>query len=390
MLPWLGGLALLGLITWGLWPKPVVVETGLVARSALTVSVAEEGKTRVRNRYLVASPAAGTMQRVLLKAGAEVIAGETRLTTIEPSDIPLLDPRSQKQAEAVVSMREAARSQAAAMVEARSTALKLAAAERDRVRSVRRDGTLSESDRDRVEGDALVKAAELRAAEFSLQVIDYEIAQARAALERPHAEASGDLIELKAPVSGHVLKVLQESETAVMPGTPILEIGDPQDIEIEAEILSRDAVGIRAGDAVEIDQWGGAEPLKGRVRMVEPAAFTKISALGVEEQRVITLIDLIDPPDTAKSLGDRYRVEVRVAVWHSDDALVVPAGALFRQGNTWKTFIYQNGRAVIKTVEAGRSDGRLTELISGLKVGDKVLMHPPDTISDGSSVVERD
>jgi HlyD family secretion protein len=141
---------------------------------------------------------------------------------------------------------------------------------------------------------------------------------------------------------------------------------------------------------VEIDQWGGAEPLKGRVRMVEPAAFTKISALGVEEQRVITLIDLIDPPDTAKSLGDRYRVEVRVAVWHSDDALVVPAGALFRQGNTWKTFIYQNGRAVIKTVEAGRSDGRLTELISGLKVGDKVLMHPPDTISDGSSVVERD
>ena len=154
---------------------------------------------------------------------------------------------------------------------------------------------------------------------------------------------------MKSPVSGRVLKVMQESETVVTPGTPILEMGDPADIEIEAEILSRDAVTIKPGDSVEIEQWGGEAPLKGRVRRVEPAAFTKISALGVEEQRVIVLSDLVDPPAAAKALGDRFRVEVRVAVWHSDDVLVVPAGALFREGNAWKTFVYQDGRRALTT-----------------------------------------
>ena len=220
--------------------------------------------------------------------------------------------------------------------------------------------------------------------EFSLQVIDYELAQARAVLERPDVSSAGNLVEVKSPVSGRVLKVMQESETVVSPGMQILEIGDPTDIEIEAEILSRDAVAIHPGDSVEIEQWGGENPLKGRVRRIEPAAFTKISALGVEEQRVYVLSDLIDPPEAAKALGDRYRVEVRVAVWHSDDVLAVPAGALFREGNTWKTFVYQDGSARLTTIEAGHSDGRLTEVLSGLKPGDKVLLHPPDTVKDGT------
>ena len=208
-------------------------------------------------------------------------------------------------------------------------------------------------------------------------------------LERPDVSTVGNLVEVKSPVSGRVLKVMQESETIVSPGTAILEIGDPADIEIEAEILSRDAVAIEPGDSVEIVQWGGDLPLKGRVRRVEPAAFTKISALGVEEQRVIVLIDLVDPPEAAKALGDRYRVEVRVAIWHSDDALVVPAGALFREGNLWKTFVLRDGKAVLTAVEAGRSDGRLTQVLSGLQAGDRVLLHPPDTISDGTRVVMR-
>ena len=241
-----------------------------------------------------------------------------------------------------------------------------------------------------MEAEAAIKAAEVRAAEFALQVIDYELAQARAVLERPDISTAGNLVEVKSPVSGRVLKVMQESETVVSPGMAILEIGDPHDIEIEAEILSRDAVSIQPGDSVEIDQWGGDSPLKGRVRRVEPAAFTKISALGVEEQRVIVLSDLIDPPEAARALGDRFRVEVRVAVWHADDVLVVPAGALFREGNAWKTYIYQNGEARLTAVETGHSDGRATEVLSGLKKGDKVLMHPPDTVGDGSSVKERD
>jgi HlyD family secretion protein len=186
-----------------------------------------------------------------------------------------------------------------------------------------------------------------------------------------------------------VLRVMLESESVVSPGMQILEIGDPSDIEIEAEILSRDAVAMRPGDPVEIDQWGGETPLKGRVRRIEPAAFTKISALGVEEQRVIVLCDLIDPPESAHALGDRFRVEVKVAVWHADDVLVAPAGGLFRQGNAWHTFVERNGRARLTKIEAGHSDGRRTQILSGLKAGDKLLLHPPDTVSDGSAVRER-
>jgi HlyD family secretion protein len=385
----LGVLLLATLIGWGLWPKPVIVETGVVARGPLTVHVSEEGKTRIRNRYIIAAPVAGNMRRVLLKPGDPVEPGVTVITTIEPVAAPLLDPRARTQAEAVVAMHEASRQRAAESLHAAQAALKLAESDRDRMRSVKYDGTLSDSDRDRMEAEASIKAAEVRAMEFSLRVIDYELAQARAVLERPADGGVGNLIEVKSPVSGRVLNVMQESETVAAPGMAILEIGDPADLEIEAEILSRDAVAIRTGDQVEIEQWGGEETLKARVRRVEPAAFTKISALGVEEQRVIVLCDLLDPPQAARALGDRFRVEVRVAVWHADDVLAAPAGALFREGNAWKTFIYQNGRARLTAIDAGRSDGRLTQILSGLREGDKVLLHPPDTVGDGTRVVMR-
>lgn len=390
LLPALGVIALISAVTWGLWPKPVLIETGVIVRSPLTVRVSEEGKTRVRNRYVVAAPVAGKMRRVPLKPGDAVEAGKTVLTLIEPVIPPLLDPRARVQAEAVVSMREAARKQTAESLAALKAAHQLAEANRDRMRNVKTAGTLSESDRDRTEAEALVKAAEVRAAEFSLQVIDYELAQARAVLERPDGNHTNNLIEVKSPVSGRVLNVRQESETIVTPGMPILEVGDPADIEIEAEILSRDAVAIRPGDSVEVEQWGGEKPLKARVRRIEPAAFTKISALGVEEQRVIVLSDLVDPPQTAQALGDRYRVEVRVAIWHADDVLVVQSGALFREDNAWKTFVYQNGKASLTAIEAGHSDGRLTEVLSGLRPGEKVLLHPPDVVKDGSDVREKE
>lgn len=389
LLPWALGLGLLSLVVWGLKPKPIEIETGVVARGPLTVRVSEEAKTRIRNRYVVAAPVAGTMRRVPLKPGDAVKAGETLLTTIEPMATPLLDPRSRLQAEAMVSMKEAARKQAAQALEAQHSALKMAEADRDRIRAVQRAGTVSETDRDRAEGDASIKAAEVRASEFALQVLDFEIAQARAALERPATTTTGNLVEVKSPVSGLVLKVMQESETVISPGQAILEVGDPADLEIEAEILSRDAVTIQPGDSVSIEQWGGGAPLNGRVRRVEPAGFTKISALGVEEQRVIVLSDLIAPPAEAKSLGDRYRVEVRVAVWHSDDVPLIPSGALFREGNAWKTYLYQDGAAKLVTIEAGHSDGRLTEILSGLSPGDEVLLHPPDSVKAGSSVRKR-
>lgn len=389
LLPWALGIGILALVVAGLKPKPIEIETGIVARGPLTVRVSEEGKTRIRNRYVVAAPVAGRMRRVPLKPGDEVKAGDTLLTTIEPMVAPLLDPRARVQAEAVVSMKEAARKQAMQTLEAQQAALKMAEADRDRIRAVQRAGTISEADRDRAEGDASIKGSEARATEFALQVLDYELAQARAALERPDASTAGNLVEVKSPVSGRVLKVMQESEMVVTPGLAILEVGDPADLEIEAEILSRDAVTIRPGDAVSVEQWGGAVPLSGRVRRVEPAGFTKISALGVEEQRVIVLCDLVNPPPEAKALGDRYRVEVRVAVWHSDDVPVVPSGALFREGNAWKTFVFRDGKAKLVSIEAGHTDGRTTEILSGLNSGDEVLLHPPDTVKAGSSVRKR-
>jgi HlyD family secretion protein len=271
-------------------------------------------------------------------------------------------------------------------LEVRRSAASLALTDRDRLRGVVVRGSVSESDRDRAEGDASMKSAEVRAAEFALQVAEYEVAQARVVLSRPDPMTAGNLVEIKAPVTGRVLRVMQESEMVVSPGTQILEIGDPADLEIEAEILSRDAVAIRSGDAVEVEQWGGELPLKGRVRRVEPAAFTKISALGVEEQRVIVLSDLIDVPEAAKTLGDRFRVEARVAIWHGEDVLIVPAGAIFREGNVWKTYRFQDGVAKLTAIKAGHSDGRQTEVLAGLQVNDQVLLHPPDTIKDGTRV----
>lgn len=390
LLPWLGVAALAALVVWGLRDKPTEVETGVVARSPLTVSVSEEGKTRIRNRYVVSSPVAGTMRRVPFKAGDKVVADETVLTAVAPSEAPLLDPRTRAEAEAAVAAAEAARQRAAETLEIARSAARLAAADRDRMRAITRKGTLSESDRDRLEAEATMRAADERAAEFALQVAEHELARARAVLDRPVAGAGNPPVEVRSPVSGVILNVMQESETPVTPGMPILEVGDPSDIEIEAEILSRDAVAIRPGDRAMIEQWGGESDLEARVRRVEPAAFTKISALGVEEQRVIVLCDLVDPPEAAQALGDRYRVEVRIATWQSEDVLVVPSGALFRQGNVWKTFLKQGGRAVLTTVEAGHTDGRHTEVLGGLEAGDEVLVHPPDTVADGSEVVVRE
>ena len=390
LLLWGFSIGLIGLVIYGLKAKPIPVETAAVTRGPLTVSVLEEGKTRIRNRYVVAAPVSGNMRRVALKAGDPVKANETVLTVIEPGLAPLLDARSQAQAEARVQGVGAARMQAEQSLEAARTAARFAKAGWDRVKSSAIQGSISITDRDNIEREALMRERELRAAEFALKVADFELAQAKAALlQLTTPAAAGSTVEVRAPVSGRVLKVQQESAMIVAAGTPLLEIGDPADLEIEAEILSRDAVAIRAGAEVQVEQWGGDAPLKARVRRIEPAAFTKVSALGVEEQRVIVLCDLDSPPESARVLGDRYRVEVRVAVWHDADVLLVPSGALFREGREWKTFILSSGKAVKVVVKTGRTDGKSTQVLGGLKANDLVLMHPPDVVADGSEVTQR-
>lgn len=387
---WIMLAALLLGIFYALQPRPVEVETEVVKQGPLTVYVSEEGKTRIRNRHIVAAPVAGSMQRVLLKPGDVVKAGETILTRIEPTLSPLLDARARSQAQARVDAATASRSRANEDIEMSRTGLKYANANWDRVKNNTDKGTISATDLDTFEREAEIKVREVRSAEFALQVADFELEQAKAALQQIDKPGSGGaFVEVRAPVSGVVLRVQQESATIVAPGAPIVEIGDPTDLEIEAEILSRDAVTIKPGALVTVEQWGGEMPATARVRRVEPAAFTKVSALGVEEQRVLVLSDFVEQTPALKALGDRYRVEVRVAVWHSDAALLAPAGALFREGSEWKTFLYDAGKAKAVVVQAGRTDGKLTEVLGGLKAGDEVLLHPPDTVRDGTSVVKR-
>jgi HlyD family secretion protein len=390
LMPWLLFAAVVGLIVAGLWPKPIVVETGTVTRSPLTVTVLEEGKTRIRHRYIVAVPVAGHMQRVTLRPGDAVKANETLITRIEPSPAPLLDPRAREQAEAAVSLQIAATQRSEEMLKAARAALQRAESERQRITAEKTTGILSVSDREAIEADAAIKAAEVRAMEFERQIRDFELAQARAVLTRPAAQLTQNVIEVKSPVSGVVLRVMQESETIATPGMEILEIGDPSDLEVEAEILSRDAVAIRPGASVTIEQWGDDQICNGKVRRIEPAAFTKVSSLGVEEQRVLVLIELINPPESARALGDRFRVEARIATWHADDVLTVPSSALFRENNTWKTYRVIDGIAHKTDVEIGHSDGRQSEVLKGLNPNEKVLLHPPDAVKDQSRVVERE
>ncbi len=388
---WLIIAGVIGLVAMALQERPVEVETGTVGRGPLTVHVSEEGKTRIRNRYIVAAPVGGSMRRVTLKPGDPVKAGETILTRIEPGISPLLDVRAKTEAQARVNGATAGRSRAQESLEMARTGLKYAETNLGRIKGTASSGIISATDRDNFQREVDLKIREVRSAEFAQQVADYELEQAKAALVQLENPGGGAVMELKAPVGGVVLRVQQESATIIAPGTAILEIGDPSDLEIEAEILSRDAVAIQPGAVVTVEQWGGG-PVEARVRRVEPAAFTKVSALGVEEQRVLVLSDFTSQTPALKALGDRFRVEVRVAIWHSDDTLLVPSGALFREGSEWKAFLHdkdqKKARAI--TVKAGRTDGRMTEVLEGLKSGDEVLMHPPDNVKDGTQVARRE
>jgi HlyD family secretion protein len=386
---WSLGLGVLALVISGMQPKPIPVETAEIVRGPLTVHVVEEGRTRIRNRYVIAAPVMGNMRRVSLKAGDAVKTGETILTVIESALPPLLDARAQAQAEARVQAAEAGRLRAQESLEMARTNARFARANWDRVNKTSEAGSISVNDRDNIERESRMREQEVRANEFALKVAEYELAQARAALLSLTSPAEGAVaVDVRSPVNGRVLKVMQESAMMVTAGTPLVEIGDPADLEIEAEILSRDAVSIRPGAEVQVEQWGGDETLKATVRRIEPAAFTKVSALGVEEQRVIVLCDL-DRTEAASTLGDRFRVEVRIAVWQDKDVLLVPGGALFREGGDWLAFLLREGRAVKTRVQVGRSDGRQSQLLGGLKAGDTVLMHPPDNVKDGVEVVRR-
>ena len=383
------GLALAFFIVTGLLPKPVEVEKASVVRGPLTVSVLEEGKTRIRDRYVVSPPLAGYLRRVPVRAGDPVVAEKTVLAVIQASPSSFLDPRAKAQSEAAVRSAEATRSQRTEQVDSALAELELARKELLRSEQLRKKGAIAVQEFDTAANRVEMLDNQLGSARFGLKVAEFELEQAKAALVQATGDASDTdrPIEIKSPISGFVLNVYEESARPISPGMPIMEVGDPTDLEAEIELLSSDAVKVKPGAKVAIEQWGGGQPLTGTVALVEPGAFLKVSALGVEEQRVKVRVNFADLP--AGLLGDRYRVEARIVTWSESDVLQVPTGALFRKGNDWMTFLVEGGRAKLTPVEIGQSNGVFAEVKSGLRDGQQVILHPPDTVRPGIAVKER-
>jgi HlyD family secretion protein len=348
----IAGAVIVGVVA-GFWPKTIQVETGKVTRGPLVVSVYEEGKTRIRHRYVVSPPVAGFLRRVDLRPGASIVRGKTVLAIIEPQMSGFLDARAQAEAEAALKAAEATKMQRQAQLDSANAALDLAGKDLTRAEALRRAGTIAAQEWDAAQNRMQMRTRELHAAEFALRVAEFEVSQAQAALMQAQRSDSkkSEPVEIRAPVDGYVLNVFEESARVVTPGIPIMEVGDPQDLEAQIELLSSDAVGVAPHADVLIEHWGGESPLHGRVSEVEPAAFTKISALGVEEQRVIVRVDFVESPPPGRDLGDRYRVEARIVTWRGDNVLQVPTAALFRRGNDWMTFVARQGKARIQKVE---------------------------------------
>ncbi len=393
------GLALMGAIGYSFWPKPKEVDLVTVARGEILVTVDEDGKTRIREKYVVSAPLSGRLLRIGLDAGDSVTTGETLLATIEPRAPELLDARAIAQAEARVSASEAILARTDPELEHARIEQTYAEQYLTRIRNA--PDAFTETDIEDAEARYRAASERMRSAKYAGEIAQFELEQAQAALlrSRPHDEATpppagagngnGWTFHIRSPITGRVLRVLQESSAVVTPGTPLIELGDPDDLEVEIDVLSSDAVKIKPGASVIFEHWGGPEALHGRVRLVEPSGFTKISTLGVEEQRVYVIVDLTDPIEVRQALGDGFRVEARIVVDEADDVLVVPASSLYRTGDEWAIFVVRHGRAIETEVKVGRQNGLFAEIREGVEEGDQVILHPSDQIVDGIRVRAR-
>jgi HlyD family secretion protein len=387
---WLGLVLAAALLVQAVRPRPVPVDIVAVARGPLRVTLDEEGETRVRERFVVSAPLTGRVLRISLEPGDPVRAGDV-VATLQPSLPALLDARTRLEVDARVRAAEAAVTRVEAERNRVRTELTLARSDLERQRELAAAGI---APRERLESAELaVRGREeaLRAADAAVTSAAHELDVARASLVQVRAGPSGGSVPmvLTSPIEGVVLRRLRESEALVPAGEPLVELGDPAEIEIVADFLSSDAVQIRPGQRVIVDQYGGDEPLAGRVQRIEPSGFTKISALGVEEQRVNVIVDLEGPSEAAAALGDGYRVEVRVVIWETGGALTVPTSCLFRSGDDWAVFTVHDGRAVLRTIAVGRRNSLEAEVLEGLEEGDAVVAFPSDAVMDGVRIVRR-
>lgn len=381
-------LVFLAALVYAFIPEALEVEVATVESGPMMVTVDEEGKTNVRERFVVSAPVAGYMRRAALDVGDAVSRGQT-IIELEPLRPEELDPRSMAAAEASVAAAAATVAAAEQTQAARRSEAWLAKEEHERAKALFNSGHVSKSAFDRAQSAASQADAALSAAEAGVQTAKAELARAAAAIGYSLSEGgakSSRAIPVRSPIKGRVLKLHRESEGAVASGEPLIDIGDTSSLEVRAEVLSSDAVSIQPGSPVFFERWGGSAGLKGTVRSVEPAAFTKVSSLGVEEQRVIVISDITSAPEDWQRLGDAYRVEARFVVWESSKALKVPASAVFRAGEKNAVFVVKDGRASERQIKTGQMNGIAAEVVEGLSEGEEVVRHPDDALRDGSRV----
>lgn len=380
-------IAVLVLLALSFRPQPVPVDIVRAESDTVTVSIRERARTRVKDRFVISAPVTGFAPRVEWDVGDRIEAGQ-ELLSLQPAPTSVLDRRSLEAARADVARAEAAVAAAEAGLEAARAAAELADQESQRLEPLFERGTISANELDRARASRRESEARLRSAEFDVEVARQGLRYARAALVQGQNgdEETLEAFRVVSPVAGRVLSVLHESAGVVQPGEPLLELGDPASLEVVAEVLTADAVRLSPGLAVALERWGGDAPLLGEVRVVEPAAFTKISALGVEEQRTNVLVDLVSPIEAWSALGDGFRVETRFILERAADVLSVPNGALFRHGDGWAVFAVVDDRAELRPVQLGIRGDLRTEIRGGLEAGDAIIAHPDSEVADGVAV----
>lgn len=371
---------------YGFRPQPIAVDVGVVSRGPLRVMIEQEGRTRVVDRYVVSAPVAAYAQRIDLDVGDVVQQGAV-LVRLEPMRAEVLDARRRAEAEARVAAAQSAIGAAEQRARAAATSAELAQKNLARLRALRADGLVSADAADRAQAEAVRAAAESRSARFSLTSAQHEMEAARTALQFGAASAGGEPVVVRAPVAGRVLSIPHKSEGVVAGGQALIEIGDPSALEVEVDVLSADAVRIHPGTKVVFNRWGGEGSLEGEVHLIEPVAFTKVSALGVEEQRVWVIVEFTSPATQWQRLGSGYRVDAGFVLWDEQNVLQVPASALFRDGSGWAVFVIEQARALKRSVEVGQRSGLSAQIVAGLRDGEQVIVHPDDQIKDAVRVV---
>ncbi len=382
-----------GILVWALWPRPMEVETATVGRRNIAVTVEDEGQARVREVFTLSAPVSGELQRIALHSGDDVIADRTVIALIRPVEPGLLDARSNRLALAAVDAATAAVELARAELRQAQAQLGYAQGETKRIAPLVHNGTVSDKVYDRAVIDELTAETAVERARANVTVQQGNLETARAGLVQsgsralsPGEQGTSCCVEARAPVTGKILRVMSESRQVVQAGTPLVEIGNPADMEITVDLLSRDAVQVEPGAPALIDGWGGPA-LRARVRKIDPAAVTRVSALGIEEQRVNVVLDLVDKLRASAQLGHGYHVVAHITVWSGDNLLAVPMGALFRSGMNWAVFVVADGRAQLRSLEVGQRDSDFAEVKSGLSEGDIVIEHPGDSVTAGARVL---